>query len=139
MKSVLFQFTNQGLTVQALHQINLMFSGVRVETEPQPLDDFIKIVWRGAEYWVEKPNMLTTPIVIRCSCPDFYFTFAYWDWAARAIFGPKPKPYKRKTATRPSRNPGHHPGGCKHINNTLALMQTQGWMKRNVTGKVRVA
>lgn len=136
MKSVLFQFSSLGVTVAGTHNINIMFSGLNVTDKEMPLDDYLLINYRGKQFWVEKPDLITTPSTVRCSCADFYFTFGYWNWTARALFGPKPRPYKRKTFNRPPRNPGKHAGMCKHIFNALLLMQTSGWVRRSISGRV---
>lgn len=127
-KSMLVQMEHQGMTESALHQVNMMFSGLDIRSTNPGSVLYNRVVYRGQEYWIEKPDMGKTPLVVRCSCHDFYFTFAYWNWMSKAIFGPKPRPYRPKSH-RPSRNPGHYPGMCKHLVNSLLLMQTMRWTR----------
>lgn len=126
-KMCLFQFEHYGITQNAQHAINLMFTGLEVTQEKRPTDFFLVVPFKGREYYVEKPDLGLHPCMIRCSCADFYFTFSYWNWRQGTAFGPKPRRYVRKTRTYPPRNPGHHPGFCKHVYNSLLLMQTMGW------------
>lgn len=127
-RSVLFQLEHQGMTVRALHQVNLMFSGLDIRDKDPHSVSYMQILYRGTPFWVEKPDLHKTPFVCRCTCPDFYFTFAYWNWMQKALFGPKPRAYRAIGGGRP-RNPGKYPGFCKHVNNSLLLMQTNRWVK----------
>lgn len=128
-KSVLFQFESQGITVQALHHVNLFFSGLEVTTEVRNNETHVSFKYRGKKFFVEKPDLYKTSVRVRCTCPDFYFTFAWWNWNNGALFGPRPREYIRKGRGAP-RNPGHHPGFCKHCHNVLLLMQTKSWTGR---------
>lgn len=126
--SALFQFVHRGLTTKTEHAVNLMFFQLDVTKEIQSKDKYIKTLNKGGNVvYVEKPDVKKTPIRVRCSCVDFYFTFAYWDWKNDALFGPKPRPYKRKTTNRKPRNPGKYPGFCKHIYNSIVWMQNSGY------------
>lgn len=127
-KSLLFQVEHQGMTVRALHQVNLMFSGLTFSEKAQNQIDWLPVKYKGKTVWASKPSLTKTALVCRCSCPDFYFTFSYWNWKNKAIFGPKPRAYRVK-GDRGPRNPGQHPGFCKHIANTFLLFQTHRWVK----------
>lgn len=54
-------------------------------------------------------------VQVRCTCPDYYFTWYYYNHKKRALSGPAMKPYVRKTVNYPERNPLHTVGCCKHI------------------------
>lgn len=125
--SVLFQLEHNGVTVQAQHAVNLWFSGIDIVTEQRDPRIYLVVPYQGNRYFVRKPDFYENPVRVRCSCPDFYFTFAYWDFLAGAIFGSKPRTYTRKTTNRAPRNPGHYPGFCKHVTNSVLLFQTNGW------------
>jgi len=130
--SVLFQLEHMGVTVNALHQVNLFFRGLAISTvQPTETGKFIHINYRGYSFWVQKPDLKRNSVSVRCSCPDFYFTFSYWNWAQGAIFGVRPRPYRRKTTTRPPRNPGKHPGCCKHCLNSFAVLFRSGLTQSN--------
>lgn len=49
-----------------------------------------------------------------CNCRDFEFRWAKWLSAEKALIGPAPV-YNRKTLDRPSMNPNHAAGLCKHL------------------------
>ncbi len=67
---------------------------------------------------------------VRCDCLDFYFRFAPWNFSNDDIYGPKPKPYVRKTNTRPSVNPTRSPGICKHVMKLTHSMRDARMLKR---------
>jgi hypothetical protein len=116
-----------GLTVNAHHIVNLSFYDVKITYKEMPLDFFMVVPYKNRNWYIEKPDLSKTPFRCRCTCPDFYFRFAYWNWKNGAIFGPKPRQYVRKTRTRPRVNPNGYPGFCKHIHNGLLLMQSNNW------------
>lgn len=117
-----------GMTVNAHHMINLAFYDMEVTAEEMPLDFFMVVSYKGRNWYVEKPDLSKSHFRCRCTCPDFYFRFAYWNWKQNAIFGPKPRQYVRKTRTRAPVNPRGIPGFCKHIHNALLLMQSNQWV-----------
>lgn len=127
-KSLLIQSGVWGMTVKALHQVNLFFSQLETKTTKQSSDDYFHIQYKNEDYWTQKPDLYKTPVRIRCSCPDYRFTFSYYNWKGEAQFGPKPKSYKPKTDRAP-RNPGHHIGYCHHVADTISLLRTSGYVK----------
>lgn len=124
-KSALFQFEHHGLTTIAQYQANLFWSGISILETEQSTNTHMKATYKGKIIWITKPSLNNSPLVVRCTCPDFYFTFAWWNMESRALFGPRPRPYVRKDPTRASRNPGHHPGICKHLCNSVRAMASQ--------------
>lgn len=52
---------------------------------------------------------------VRCSCKNYEFCYAHNNDTIDAHYGALPPAYQRKTTTRPSPNPYHLPGMCKHI------------------------
>lgn len=70
-------------------------------------------------------------IRVWCSCSSYYWTFQYYNVQEDVdIFGKNPDKYSHKTVkgleafqkNRPIRNPGKHPGMCKHIMLLLAML-----------------
>ena len=61
------------------------------------------------------------------NCKDFFYT---WAWPAskmgHCLYGPPPKPYKRKTTWMPPRNPNNIIGCCKHIVNAWKVLADSG-------------
>jgi hypothetical protein len=112
-KTLLFQAQCFGETVHGEHIVNIQFSGLKYVDEPKDAD-VKEIEYKDEKYYVQRPT-LHTNCTVRCSCPDFYFTWSYWNFKNKALFGNLPKKYVRKTTTRPERNPKHVPGICKHI------------------------
>lgn len=131
MKSLLFHFEHMGLTQNALHQVFILFSRLENEVSENPFEEdpsYLTFEYDGMYYKFQKPNMSKTPVKVRCSCSDFYFTFAYWDFLRQALYGPKPRPYRRKTTNRKPRNPGKYPGFCKHVANSCIYLEKSGML-----------
>ncbi len=114
-KSTLFQFEHHGLTSNGVYQCNCFWSGLSVVTEEQPNTTHFAINYRGVKLWATKPTMSRNNVLVRCTCPDFYFTFAWWNMESGTLFGPRPRAYVSKRSGRAPRNPKRSPGMCKHI------------------------
>ena len=111
---ICFVFNNAGVTEPTNHLTFISFLNSKITDEEQPENTHYSFSYDGKLYWVQK-HKLTNTVRVNCSCSDFYFTFAWYNWQKRCLFGKKPLPYVRKTVTRPERNPQHLPGMCKHI------------------------
>lgn len=78
-----------------------------------------------------QPIILTDNVVrVRCDCLDFYFRFAPWNFSNDDIYGPKPKPYIRRTNHHPPANPTRSPGICKHVMKLAQACQDAGIVRR---------
>jgi hypothetical protein len=104
-KSLLLQAMMFGVTVKALHLVHFMLLGVEFSEKRQNSKDWLPFQDKDRVMWIKKPSLVSNRVKVRCSCPDFYFTFAYYDWLHQVLWSTKPKPYKRITANRPHRNP----------------------------------
>lgn len=130
--SVLFSALIKGVSQYPdTHKCTIMFSGLKFAKEP--FKGCIDVEYKGTMYYVEKPSLNKTTIRVRCSCKDFYFVFSYWDYVNRAILGPKPKKYTRKTPPpsqggRPYVNPDKIPGLCKHVFQFLRYLKSKGYI-----------
>jgi hypothetical protein len=135
--SVLFQLTLKGVTelnssgYPVNHKVNLFFYGVdikRVEVK-----GYIKVTDNTGDYWFNPPNANNTNVKVRCTCKDHYFTFGIWNFNQGAIFGNKPRPYKRLTPPPPNgypyRNVNQYCGIDKHITNSVKYLQNTKMMK----------
>lgn len=63
---------------------------------------------------------------VYCSCPAFYFYFAWYNYETQSLFGEKPEPYVRVTTSIPPKNPRHLPGVCKHLISAYDMLRWQG-------------
>lgn len=98
--------------------------------------EFLDVAFGGGAADVRMPDgsvlnlqpidLNATNVKVACSCMDFYFRFALWNFNADAHYGPMPQPYQRKTTTRPPVNPARVPGVCKHIIATIETLQKTG-------------
>jgi hypothetical protein len=134
--SALFQISMQGITQNARHRVNILFSGLKVVKDTKPLDfnNYIPVTEKDGIYYVEKPSVKKTKCVYRCTCKDWYFTASYSSWKNKVIFGAKAKTYIRKTPLPPLGYPRKNPLLvnilCKHGIQASVLMQRNGLFKQ---------
>jgi len=84
----------------------------------------------GEDVSMQPINLSDNVVRVRCDCLDFYFRFAPWNFSNDDIYGPKPKPYVRKTNTYPPVNPTRSPGICKHVMKLTHAIRDAGMLKR---------
>lgn len=60
------------------------------------------------------------------NCKDFFFTWAWYNHNAGCLYGPKPRPYRRKTTWAKVRNEYKIVGVCKHIYHAWKLLHDSG-------------
>lgn len=125
-KSVLISLRAWGVTQASLHNITLLFSGVDIKTEDPQSTNYFQIQYDGKMYWIQKLDKFRHPLTSRCTCADEFFTFAWWKAQAGCLYGPRPRPYQRKTTTYPQRNPQHLIGCCKHVYNAWEVLRNSG-------------
>jgi len=93
---------------------------VAVELKGQP----------GKTVWMEPLDADKHPAAVWCSCDSFHYRS---EWYLRQFgslaAGRKPRPYARKTTTRPSVNPRKLPGACKHTYMLALTMRARGFLK----------
>lgn len=79
----------------------------------------------------ELPNLAKHQVRVRCSCPMFFFWFAYPNYKNRALSGPPPRKYtpvpasRRKRAPGPPKNPEQRPGVCKHLVRLFIILKDE--------------
>lgn len=128
-KSCLIKLQAWGVTQNALHQVSMLFSDCEIKTGEQELSlwDYFKVEYKGEIYYVKKFDKFRNPLTSRCSCKSYFFDFAWYNYYnAHCLYGPPPKPYRKKT-NRPSRNPLHIPGICKHVYNAWDYLKREGF------------
>lgn len=74
----------------------------------------------------ETENFILQNGLVVHNCADEFFTFAWWKSQAGCLYGPRPRPYQRKTTTYPQRNPQHLIGCCKHVYNAWEVLRNSG-------------
>lgn len=84
-------------------------------------------------------------VQVWCSCSDYYWTFEYYNIQNKNSKGASlnyysqassayPKTYRHQSAAgkkskRPMRNPGRHPGMCKHLMLLVAMLMKESVLK----------
>jgi hypothetical protein len=81
-------------------------------------------------FFMEQVTEDEHPVQIRCQCPDFYFTWWYYDRKRKALSGPDFPAYHRKTQNYPERNEKHAPGLCKHIVGLVERLEKDRILKK---------
>lgn len=126
-KSVLFQFNVFALSDRAEYSVNLFFNGLDIRKDPFPNSFYMK--YKGEMFYANIFDISKANVTVRCSCRDFRFVWSWYNREQKALFGPNPLPYTRKTSTRPSPNPRHIPGLCKHTFHCARDLQDMGLLK----------
>jgi len=67
----------------------------------------------GTPFYV-KDNRTNNDVKVRCTCEDFRWRFAKYNYNDQSLQGDPPEAYAKKT-DRPSVNPHNTPGVCKHL------------------------
>lgn len=118
-KSVLVKLKAWGITEHNIHNVTLLFNDCEIFEGEHPelsLWKYFKIEYKNKIYYVKKFNRNRNPLTSRCSCSSYFYEFAYYNFKnGNCLYGPPPRPYKRKTKTRPRKNPRGIPGICKHL------------------------
>ena len=128
-KTVLVKIKAWGETTHNIHNVTLLFNDCEILTGEQKVSlyDYFKIDYQGQTYYIKKFNKLRNPLPHRCTCQDYFFT---WAWSAskygNCLYGPPPRAYKRKTKNRPPRNPRGLIGFCKHLFHVWEFLRRKG-------------
>lgn len=80
----------------------------------------------GQEYHVKPIPLGQARIRVNCNCMDFHYRFATWNYDNQTLMGKPPKPYQRKTDTRPPVNPMRVDGLCKHLIKVCDVLEQRG-------------
>lgn len=123
---------SKALPKPAPYTLTMLVRGVNwSETQDKAHPIAIQDKKGGGLIYIEEPTV-DHNVQIRCSCPDFYFMWAYADKLQKSLTGPL-KPYVRKTPPPPigraHRNPTKTPGLCKHLAALVSIMIKQGVLK----------
>lgn len=102
----------------------LLFSDVKYDTEDSDTNITFKAT-DGQDYHIHPITLNRNRIRVNCSCMDFHYRFALWNYNNGTLMGRKPKPYRRKTDNRPPVNPGQVDGMCKHLIKVCERLRTQ--------------
>lgn len=130
----LYQLSMNGVTQAFIrHRVNILVTDINVLREDPKNPNYMSFTDKDGVFFIPKVDTKKDTFKIRCSCHDFYFTWGIWNFTKGAIFGNKPRPYKRLTPPPPKgypyRNPKHLMGLCKHVRNSVNTMIKVGWFK----------
>lgn len=124
MKSIMFQTMMMGGTSE--YSLVVVFNDVQWAMDNRP--GYRLLNYKGENYYYLPPDLNNNPIKIKCSCPDFRYTFSYQDEKAKSMVGQTPI-YHRKTTTRPPRNPDDVTGVCKHLWSFITALKHSGYVR----------
>lgn len=124
-KSVLISLRAWGVTQASIHSITLQFSDCEILTENPNDAGYFSCEYDDQFYWIKKLDRRSNPLTSRCSCRDYVFSFSIFNYKQGCLYGPPPKPFRRKTNRKP-RNPGQFPGICKHVYYAWNLLKSAG-------------
>jgi len=106
------------------HQTTVLVTNVSFEQADAP-NNVTVTTSGGGEQSLKPINLANSTIKVRCTCMDFRFRFAVWNFNDNSLIGSKPPPYVA-TSNRPPVNPLKTPGVCKHIIQTIRSAQQAG-------------
>lgn len=73
------------------------------------------------------PSASQTGCRVYCSCAAYYFYFGWYNFQQQCHYGRRPRPYIHVPGShKPSVNPGHKIGCCKHIAALARYLQDMG-------------
>lgn len=124
-KSVLVSLRAWGVTQASIHNITILFGDCDILTEDPNDRNYFSCMYEGKMYWIKKFDKHRNTVTFRCSCSNFFFVWAYSNAKHGVLYGPPPRPFKKKT-NRPPVNARNLPGMCKHIFNAWALLRNSG-------------
>lgn len=102
------------------------FSEVQfVEEETTPGASVEVVGTNFRKYQIRPLSMEGNNAHVRCSCPDFIYRFAFYDYQRDCLYGPLPPKYVRKTQ-RPPVNPTKSIGMCKHLHAVVERLKREG-------------
>lgn len=127
-KTCLVKLQAWGVTQNSLHQVTLLFGDCEILVGEQEVSlwDYFKVEYKDQVYYIKKFDKFRNPLTSRCSCRDYFYTWGWYNYYnAHCLYGPPPRPYKKKT-NRPPRNPRGIPGICKHLYNAWDFLKGNG-------------
>ena len=107
----------------------LFFNDIVFEEEDTPQNVSVKAS-DGQDHHMQPIDLSQNVVRVRCDCLDFYFRFSPWDFSNDDLYGPKAKPYVRKTTTYPPVNPTRAVGICKHVMKLVLTLRDARLLKR---------
>ena len=124
-------------TMQAAYGVLIQFTGVEIlDNPPEGNDlwtkDYKEIEYNRQKYYIRKIDVKKNPMLVRCSCKDYFFTWRWENFKYNALYGALGRKYIRKTppppAGYPYRNPTKVTGFCRHIYQVMMLLKNNDWM-----------
>jgi hypothetical protein len=123
-KEVHFKFNVESEESDNSYLVEVVFA--QAVTAKQRVKGYKKVSFNDKDVWVKPFNEKTSPVMVRCPCTDYRFTWFYYNKKSGAHTGKDFPAYKRQTSTYPERNPYHVPGACKHILGAFAVLTKAG-------------
>lgn len=96
------------------YQSIIMFKGVQYQ-ESDEANNLTFTAVDGNNYHISPINLAQNNCQVRCTCPDFRWTFSTQLQNKDSLYGEGPPLYQKKDPERAPRNPQNVPGVCKHI------------------------
>ena len=127
-KQIIFKFEvrakTQGVTKYAT---TITFNKVDFSGEKDKDHPLTVALGSGETQFIEKLKRSKHPVLVRCTCKDFFFVFGRANAKNKVLSGPDSFKYVRKTPPPPEglpfKNPNDIKGSCKHIKASLQFLQ----------------
>lgn len=126
-KTLTIKAESQGTKIYPLVMIfyNVDFSLEKDKSHPLLVRPLL-----GDSFFMQILSKSNNPVQLRCQCPFFRFAWSEENKATKALSGPVFSAYIQKTsrAPRPSVNPQHLPGVCKHLVGLINKLESTGML-----------
>lgn len=127
-RQLIFRFNVFAKTVgKTRYAQTVVFSKLEFVPKPDKLHPLVVEVGAGHKIYCVRVDGNKHPIQVRCSCPDYRWTWGWDNYEKKVMAGPNVPPYQRKTPPPPEgypyRNPQHVIGPCKHIRACLKWLE----------------
>jgi hypothetical protein len=107
------------------YNTKMYFLGVNYLELEEDTDGYSFTAPGGQDYTIERINENSNDVRVACTCLDFYYRFAPWNYSDGSLHGNPPPPYV-KTTDREPYNPDKIPGLCKHMISLASELRADG-------------
>lgn len=134
-KAIDFRGIIQGKTNK--YQSIVFFRNVDYQEEDTPNNLTFKDAKEDV-YHIAPINLASSNCQVRCTCPDFRWTFSVQLQSNDSLYGDGPPLYQKKDPDHAPRNPRNIPGVCKHIMAFVDELNAMGVFRAgDISGEVK--
>ena len=119
MKTLLVRGTAKNMENQKEYDTLVLIKGVRYLEKETARS--VPLAASGRRYILERTSAGSNEVLVRCSCPDFFWRFNHYNSEDASLYGRKRRRYESK-GNGIVANPNEAPGMCKHLIKTVMAL-----------------